>query len=274
MYKKIILFILTISLVLVLSFNISAQNIKTVAVVDFINNTGRRIPNIESTASEYISTLLSNKSNLQVVERKKLASIRKEQGLSQSGIIDNQNTAIQLGKLLGAEYLITGSLINLNVNETQFEGYGIKTTKVEISLSTNIKVLNVNTGVIEAGNIYNASNTYQGESEYSLDGNGAVRYLVEKIARNFVNELNLGEEGQKEELKKIKVEFSSDPEGASIEVDGIYMGSTPAEIPIEEGIHNIIISMGGYTNWNKKVNVYEGLKVNAVLGEKESGDQE
>lgn len=273
MRKKISLFILTISLVLILSFTITAQNIATVAVVDFSNNTGRRIPNIESTTSEYISTLLSNKNGLQVVERKKLASIMREQGLSQSGIIDNQNTAIQLGKLLGAEYLITGSLINLNVNETQFEGYGIETSKVEITLSTNIKVLNVNTGVIEAGNIYNVSNIYQGESEYSLDGNGAVRSLVEKIARNFVSELSLGEGNQKE-LEKFKVEFSSEPEGASIEVDGIYMGSTPATIPIEEGIHNITISMGGYTSWKKKVNVYDGLNVNAVLGEKESSDHE
>lgn len=114
MQKKISLFILTVLLVLVLSFSVTAQNIATVAVVDFSNNTGRRIPNIESTASEYISTLLSNKNGLQVVERKKLASIMREQGLSQSGIIDNQNTAIQLGKLLGAEYLITGSLMLMN----------------------------------------------------------------------------------------------------------------------------------------------------------------
>lgn len=274
MYKKIILLFLTIFLVLISSFNVMSQDIATVAVVDFSNNTGRRISNIESTTSEYISTLLSNKNNLQVVERKKLASIMKEQGLSQSGIIDNQNTAIQLGKLLGAEYLITGSLINLNINETQFEGYGIETSKVEITLSANIKVLNVNTGVIEAGNIYNSTNTYQGESEYSLDGNGAVRKLIENISRNFVNELSLGQGNQTEKLEKYKIEFSSEPEGASIEVDGIYMGSTPAKIPIEEGIHNITISMGGYIKWDKKVNVYDGLKVNAVLGEKESSDQE
>lgn len=274
MPKKRFLFILTAFLILILSFNTAAQNIKTVAVVDFSNNTGRRIYNIESTASEYISTLLSNKSGLQVVERTKLASIMKEQGLSQSGIIDNRNTAIQLGKLLGAEYLITGSLINLNINETQFEGYGIETSKVEITLSTNIKVLNVNTGVIEAGNIYKVFETYQGESEYSLDGNGAVRSLLEKTARKFVNQLELGNKGQRDEIEKFKVEFSSKPTGASVEVDGIYMGSTPAEIPIEEGLHNITISMGGYVSWDKKVNVYDGLKVRAVLGEKESSDQE
>lgn len=274
MPKKRFLFILTAFLILILSFNTAAQNMKTVAVVDFSNNTGRRIYSIESTASEYISTLLSNKSGLQVVERTKLASIMKEQGLSQSGIIDNRNTAIQLGKLLGAEYLITGSLINLNIDETQFEGYGIKTSKVEITLSTNIKVLNVNTGVIEAGNIYKVFETYQGESEYSLDGNGAVRSLLEKTARKFVNQLELGNESKRNEIEKFKVEFSSKPTGASIEVDGIYMGSTPAEIPIEEGLHNITISMGGYVSWDKKVNVYDGLKVRAVLGEKESSDQE
>lgn len=268
------LLILTLILVLSLSYTISAQNMDTIAVVDFTNNTGYRIPKIGNTASEYISTLLSNKNGIQVVEREKLKSIRREQKFTQSGIVDNKNTAIQLGKLLGAEYIVTGSLMNLNINETQFEGYDIETTKVEVSLSTNIKLLNVSTGVIEQGNIYNASKTYQGESEYSLDGNGAVRDLVERISRQFVNEVDFSQEEKKKELKKHEVNFSSTPKGASIEIDGIYMGSTPAAIPVEEGIHRVKISMGGYITWDKKVNVYEGLEVNAVLGEKESSDEE
>lgn len=275
MKKKLILTVLILTLIIGVSTISLAQDVPAVAVVNFGNNTGYRIPNIEDTAAEYISTLLSNKNSLQVVERKKLKNIMTEQNLSQSGIIDNQKTAIQVGKLLGAEYLVTGSLMNLNIDETKFEGYGIETTKVKVSLSTNIKVLNVNTGVIESGNIYNASNTYQGESEYSLDGNGAVRTLVEQISRDFAADLNFLGEEKKEELKKYKVEFSSKPKGASIEIDGIYMGSTPAKIPVEEGIHQVKITMGGYNSWSKKVNVYDGLKVNAVLGEKikeENGD--
>jgi len=270
MKRKIITIIMLLTIITSITTITLAQDVPTIAVVNFGNNTGYNIPNIEDTAGEYISTLLSNKNNLQVVERKKLKSIMTEQGLSQSGVVDNQKTAIQVGKLLGAEYLVTGSLMNLNINETQFDGYGIETTKVKVSLTTNIKVLNVSTGVIESGNIYNASNTYQGESEYSLDGNGAVRDLVERISRNFVSELNFADGEEKEELKKYKVEFTSKPKGASIEIDGIYMGSTPATIPVEEGIHQVKITMGGYNAWDKKVNVYEGLKVNAVLGEKEN----
>lgn len=274
MRAKIILTSLLLVFILVFSFTSFAQDLPGVAVVNFSNNTGYRIPNIEDTAAEYISTLLSNKGNLQVVERKKLASIVQEQNLSQTGLVGNQKTAIQIGKLLGAEYLVTGSLMNLNIDESQFEGYGIETTEVKVSLDTNIKVLNVNTGAIEQGNIYNASKTYQGESKYSLDDNGAVRTLIKEISRRFVNDINFLNESRDEKLEKYKVEFTSDPKGASIEIDGIYMGSAPATIPVEEGIHQVKISMGGYVSWDKKVNVYEGLKVNAVLGKKESSDED
>ena len=268
-------FIITLLLItLVFTTGIGLTNDKpTVAVVNFTNNTGYNISEIENTAGELISTLLSNKSNIQVVERSKLKNIVKEQKFTTSGLVNQQETAIKLGKLLGAEYIVTGSLMTLNINETTFDGYEVETSKVDVSLNSNIKVLNVNTGVIEQGNIYEASKSYQGETKYSLDSAAAVRSLLNEISRDFVSDFDgLGDSGQKDE-KKIKVEFISDPEGASIEVDGIYMGSTPTEIPLTSGVHSVKISMGGYNSWEKKVNVFEGLKVNAVLGEKQEKDE-
>ena len=268
-------FIITLLLItLFFTTGIGLTNDKpTVAVVNFTNNTGYNISEIENTAGELISTLLSNKSNIQVVERSKLKNIVKEQKFTTSGLVNQQETAIKLGKLLGAEYIVTGSLMTLNINETTFDGYEVETSKVDVSLNSNIKVLNVNTGVIEQGNIYEASKSYQGETKYSLDSAAAVRSLLNEISRDFVSDFDgLGDSGQKDE-KKIKVEFISDPEGASIEVDGIYMGSTPTEIPLTSGVHSVKISMGGYNSWEKKVNVFEGLKVNAVLGEKQEKDE-
>lgn len=272
MRKDIFIITLLITLILTSGLGIAADK-PTVAVVNFTNNTGYNISEIENTAGEILSTLLSNKSNIQVVERSKLKNIMTEQNFTTSGLVNQQETAVKLGKLLGAEYIVTGSLMTLNINETTFEGYEMETSKVEVSLDSNIKLLNVNTGVVEQGNIYNANKSYQGKTEYSLDKAGAVRNLLQQISREFVSDFDGIGSSKKEEAKKIQVKFTSDPKGASIEVDGIYMGSTPTEIPLTSGVHTVKISMGGYNSWEKKVNVFEGLKVNAVLGEETKKDE-
>ena len=77
------------------------------------------------------------------------------------------------------------------------------------------------------------------------------------------------EKEKKRDKEEVTVEFLSTPTGASVEIDGIYYGSTPVKIPVNRGVHRVVISMGGYETWDKMVNFYEGLVVNVNLGLKE-----
>src|SRR5690606_9494871 len=97
----------------------------TVAVVDFTNNTGYYIGNIEEAAADYLISYINARDDFQVVERAKLRSIITEHGFNTSGLVDQTESAIELGKLLGAEYILTGSLMNLDIEEKSFSGYGI-----------------------------------------------------------------------------------------------------------------------------------------------------
>jgi curli biogenesis system outer membrane secretion channel CsgG len=61
---------------------------------------------------DMLVTELVKKGNYRVIEREQLQAIMQEKNLSLSGDIDPK-TAVKVGKLLGVEYLVTGSLTEL-----------------------------------------------------------------------------------------------------------------------------------------------------------------
>jgi len=63
-----------------------------------------------------------------------------------------------------------------------------------------------------------------------------------------------------------KLSLVSIPEGADIEIDGNYMGSTPSAIELAPGDHAISIKKSGYKTWERKLKLTGGeIKVNAEL---------
>lgn len=260
-----------LSLLFLLLLSSLVMGATTVAVVDFTNNTGYHIlGNIEEVAADYLTTYINARDDFQVVERTKLKSIITEHGFTTSGLVDQTDSAVELGKLLGAEYILTGSLINLDIEEKSFSGYGITSKSVTLTLECNIKLISINTGAILVSDIYSSSNSYQNHSASSIkiDLRGKARELMRNIAHDFARDLESIKRGERDRAE-VFVEFLSTPTGASIEIDGIYYGSTPTRIPVSKGVHRVVISMGGYETWDKMVNFHEGLVVNVNLGLKE-----
>lgn len=69
-----------------------------------------------------------------------------------------------------------------------------------------------------------------------------------------------------ESSRKVKIRIDSTPQGADVEIDGMFYGNTPLEFSFSEGVHEVRISLAGYEAWSKRVNIYEGLSINPVLG--------
>jgi hypothetical protein len=70
-----------------------------------------------------------------------------------------------------------------------------------------------------------------------------------------------------EKVEKVKCNFSSTPTGADINLDGKYVGSTPSEISLSVGLHVVVLSMPGFTQWKRELTVLSGseLTVNGIL---------
>ena len=104
----ILLLIITISVI-----NLFAEDIKTVAILDFSNNSlidKEKNASLSQGLAEIMITELSKVQSLKLVERQKINSLIQEMQLSQSGMI-SADTGVQVGKLLGAHFLVFGSYI-------------------------------------------------------------------------------------------------------------------------------------------------------------------
>lgn len=63
------------------------------------------------------------------------------------------------------------------------------------------------------------------------------------------------------------VKIGSTPAGADIEVDGVFVGSTPSQLNLNHGDHNISIRKSGFAEWNRKVRISGGeINLSADLG--------
>jgi len=104
-----------------------------VAIGEFKNSSNRK--GVNDRLAAFVITELSsiNDPFLKIVERDNLELILEEQRMSLSGIVD-EGTAVQVGNLLGAKAIITGTVISyderqgrLKVSEKKgYEGYRVK----------------------------------------------------------------------------------------------------------------------------------------------------
>ncbi|MBN1383358.1 MAG: hypothetical protein JW983_00555 [Elusimicrobia bacterium] len=99
---------------------------KKVAVLPFQYYDGRKSPG-SNIVSEHLITKIVERGKLQVVERALLNKIMDEMKLEQSGVID-QETTKELGKVLGVEAVVTGTLIE----ETDSEWVNINTRLIKV----------------------------------------------------------------------------------------------------------------------------------------------
>jgi hypothetical protein len=66
-----------------------------------------------------------------------------------------------------------------------------------------------------------------------------------------------------------RLNVSSTPSGADIEVDGMFVGNTPSALELPAGEHLVTLKKSGFTNWEKKIKITGGaVNINAELEKK------
>lgn len=137
--------ILTINLLPFSAF--SKENTKTLAVSEFSNYTGvSSFDNLQKGLADSLTNNLAKYKSFVILERSKLNEALKELSLNQSGLISS-DSAVKLGKLLGSEYIIFGSVlksgqqyqVSLRVVETET---GKVTLGESIECSTEEAIIN------------------------------------------------------------------------------------------------------------------------------------
>jgi len=175
-----------------------------VAVIDFSNNvTGPESEQVEAVRraiTDMFITELWKTQMFSIVERSRLEAIAREHRLAQAGLVD-ATTAAQLGKLLGVEAIITGSITQFTLKKRggfipipQLGGIAVGETEAFVTL--DVRIVNVETGEIilvakETGQATHSMGGVafggliagQGEAEGILAA--ATRQCVEKLVKKI-----------------------------------------------------------------------------------------
>ena len=145
-----------------------AAGAPTIGVAEFTNQSGAAWwrGGVGWELSSMLSNELSSSGAFHVVERQKLQNVLEEQNLGASGRVAPGQGA-KIGKLTGAQYLITGTVSAYEENTSStggglsFRGIGLGGKQSEAYMAIDLRVINTTTGDIDF------SRTVEGRSKSS-----------------------------------------------------------------------------------------------------------
>jgi curli biogenesis system outer membrane secretion channel CsgG len=205
---------------------VGAQAKIRIAIWDFENHAERSwwfYEDMGPAARNHIDTAFSEdpvcSAKFSVIEREKLDMVLKEQGLATSGALDQQ-TAAEVGKILGIKYILTGAIDKFAINTTKggFGGIGGKYTKAEATI--NMRVIDTTTaerlvslsadGDVKKGGGFISGASLSRDAEWGIASEAiekAALSLVAKFAEgNYADRFTQGGVAGGSEGKIIKVE--------------------------------------------------------------------
>ena len=150
-------FFVSVMLLVALCLGVQAQDFKAlkkrIAVINFEDRAGYG-HDIGKGVADMLVTSLVESDRFLVVERSELEAILQEQGLGQTGLVTPQSAA-QVGKLLGIELMVTGSVTEFGTKKNNVGGGLGSLGGLNVGVSTqtaraavDIRLINVNTGEI------------------------------------------------------------------------------------------------------------------------------
>jgi hypothetical protein len=119
-----------------------------------------------------------------VVERQRLDSVLEEISFQQhSGLVDEKSIA-QAGRILGAGYVVIGSLLNEEAEKSSFSGYGIKTNTIKYVVTLRVRVLEVQSSLVKFSQSFTGS-TSETASKYggTETSEGMKRALQDAVSK-------------------------------------------------------------------------------------------
>lgn len=126
---------------------------KRIAVLSFDAPMEYRTAQLGNVIGDMLTTALV-KMGLEVIERSQLEAVLREQQLARSGIIDPA-TAVEMGKILGVDYILGGRITEFGIrDESQLGGViaqfsvGVRVKRSTARVKADVRLIDVRTGRI------------------------------------------------------------------------------------------------------------------------------
>ncbi len=187
-------------LALLMGSAVFAASKPTIAVMDFKNKSGYGGYTLGSGAADMLTTQLFKIRKFSVVERDKLKGLIKEQEIGATGLIEKK--AAEIGKLIGAQYLVIGSVTEYGVTRSRGGALGISGTKAEYKTTVDVRIINAATGEVVFADSGTGSESSSSADVFGIGG-GDTGAFNEKKAQESMRKalIDVCDKIKKEEIK-------------------------------------------------------------------------
>jgi hypothetical protein len=215
----------------------------------------------------------------------------------------DSTSAVRLAQTLGATHLLQVTISGFDSNQKTIDAYGVKTINDERTARVTYKILDGNTGASLAADTVRASKVVQQSSGGLSDERSAVLndLLAEaagKVAASLKRQLDRGRIttsaaqglvtvtltteladvyipdvriGAENTVSISDSKFKVSALAATVEVDGIAVGTAPGKIQARAGLHKLRVVREGFKPWERTVNFSNGQSFNVPLEMSEAG---
>ena len=186
-----------------------------------------------------LETSLIESNQYTVIAKNQREEILKEMKFNNSGLCDEE-CAIEIGQLVGAEYLMLGEIIGFA------DLYQV-----------NIKIVNIENGDV----VEKVTKEIEGKLSDLLNGMAeSSREITRRISSGIVQSVTQPSGLKINQKKYGGIIIESSPSGATILIDNVKKGATPLKLnKVEAGTRKLKLIKTGYITINKGVVITENL---------------
>jgi curli biogenesis system outer membrane secretion channel CsgG len=177
---------------------INLKGYQKIAIGDMVNQQNRVDKHSRDLSDEFTSTLFKS-GYFEVLDREHLAKILEEQGLAQTGLID-ESSAVEIGNIIGAAAFVFGRTQNDKYKENTSKGKPTKDKEGKIqqsfyrdgefNLSVNVKIIDIQTAKILGVKTLTSRRTQRKTGKNSpaprIDPNSLYRQCLNDISAQFM----------------------------------------------------------------------------------------
>lgn len=214
-----------------------------------------------------------------------------------------QSSALRLAQGLGADYLLVASLTSVGTREKAVNAYNVSRVTKETTLRVTYKVIDGRTGATLTAAADKVS--YEaGQSENAIEksddvNNELMDLAAEKIAgslRTKIDQDRIAEASPAAAPATVAIEIEAadlvipdvrldeehtvqisasqykvHPLNATVEVDGVAVGTAPGKVRMKTGFSKVRITREGFKPWERTINAADGQRLVVALELSEDG---
>lgn len=215
---------------------------------------------------------------------------------AEAAFID-QSSAVRLAQNLGADYLLHATLVSYAKTERTVTAYGNTLNNYDYTLRVAYKILDAQNGGALTGDVVTATHTEQASASSSASVGGVFENLLNQASEKITASLRVRRDtgriaAAKPAAKQVTItlnveaadlyipdvrinaenvvtvgesKFKVTPLNATVEVDGVAVGTAPGKITLRPGFSRLRLSREGFASWERTISASEGQTLNIAL---------